>query len=532
MKNKIVPVVLILLLFFTNSSYITENSKVCKIRDSILSSNRDSILQLGMFFDKKQYIPVALPVFSDTKSNLPEPIFDENPKYIECYWKAWSLAFKQFRQPQKSSNLVSNYIDEAFNEGLFLWDTSFMTMFCNYGHPYVPGIQSLDNFYCTQMKDGEIVREISEITGQPRVQYAKPGTPASLNHPILAWAEVESYKMTNDKKRLKMVYPALAAYFKSYVKILDEKSGLYLGTWASMDNSPRIPGMLCSIDTSSEVVLFARNLAFIAKILGLNKESDSYEMKADQLTKIINDKLWNTNSKFYYDLNFNHEIHNVRTIAAYWTLIAHIADKDRAAKLVEYLGDTSKFARLHMVPTLPADEKGYEPTGHYWRGGVWTPTDIMIVKGLEEYGYDDLAEKIAVNHVDNVFKVYEKTGTIWEFYQPDHIGVGIQPGHNTRPDFAGWTANAPIKFFIEYKLGIHVNAPENNIIWKITSTDRVGIKKLWFGGNTVDLICERANSEGQRIVSIKAEKSFRLILKQGQKSLVKNIHKGNSNFTI
>jgi hypothetical protein len=156
----------------------------------------------------------------------------------------------------------------------------------------------------------------------------------------------------------------------------------------------------------------------------------------------------------------------------------------------------------------------------------------MVIKGLEEYGYDDLAEKIALNHVDNVFKIYEMTGTIWEFYQPDHIGVGVQPGHTTRPDFAGWTANAPIKLFIEYKLGIHVNAPENNIIWKITSSDKVGIKNLWFGSNTVDLICEKANSEGQRLVSIKAERSFHLILNQGNKNLVKNIHKGINNFIL
>jgi len=41
-----------------------------------------------------------------------------------------------------------------------------MTMFCNYGHAYVPGICSLDNFYCKQFEDGEICREIDRTTGK------------------------------------------------------------------------------------------------------------------------------------------------------------------------------------------------------------------------------------------------------------------------------------------------------------------------------------------------------------------------------
>jgi len=39
-----------------------------------------------------------------------------------------------------------------------------MTMFCNYAHPCVPGIGSLDNFYVKQHEDGEICREINRAT--------------------------------------------------------------------------------------------------------------------------------------------------------------------------------------------------------------------------------------------------------------------------------------------------------------------------------------------------------------------------------
>ncbi len=64
------------------------------------------------------------------------------------------------------SGFPSPFIDAAFNQNIFLWDTCFMTMFCNVAHPLVPGISSLDNFYAKQYPDGEIAREIDRTTGE------------------------------------------------------------------------------------------------------------------------------------------------------------------------------------------------------------------------------------------------------------------------------------------------------------------------------------------------------------------------------
>ncbi len=469
-------------------------------------------------FIGRKYVPVPVPIFAQTKDKLPQPIFDEEPAYVDCYWKTWELAFRSFRQPGPQSTFPSNYIDEAFNEALFLWDTAFMTMFCRYGHPHVPGIQSLDNFYASQMPDGEIVREISEVDGSPRVNWAKPGTPHSLNHPILAWAELESFQITNDKGRLAEVYPPLCAYYRAYDKIKDDPSGFYLGSWASMDNSPRVEGMFCSIDTTCEMVLFARNLATMADILGKKDEAARWTRDADELTLKINDTLWDPATSFYYDSNGKRERHNVRTIAAYWALIAGVADQAKADALAAQLTDPAKFNRVHRVPTVPADETGYHPQGHYWRGGVWTPTDIMVIRGLERFGKTDLAREIALNHIETVFKVWQQTGTVWEFYQPDAVEPGIQPGHNTRPDFTGWTGNTPISLFIEYKLGIRVNAPENTVTWTITSPKRHGIAKLWFGGTTADLLCSDPDKEGKRTVTVTADRDFTLVIHHQRKT--------------
>lgn len=482
-------------------------------------------------FKGRKYKFQHLPTFEETQKKLPKPIFDEQPDYVKMYWDTWEMVFSQFRQPAKNSPFISNYIDEAYNEALFLWDTSFMTMFCNYGYPYVPGIQSLDNFYYSQMEDGEIVREIDENTGLPRVKWAKPGTPASLNHPILAWAEIESFKITADTSRLQQVYFPLVAHYYAYNKIRDPKSLLFYGSWASMDNSPRLDNMLCGLDTSAELVLFARNLSEIAGIIGLREDSSYFACEAKKMSENINNKLWDGFTNFYYDLNKKGEIHNVKTIAAYWTLLAKIPSKYQASKLVDALKDKSQFNRVHRVPTVPADEPAFEPQGGYWRGGVWTPTNIMVIEGLENYGYIQLAREIALNHFENVYKVYKKTGTVWEFYQPDFIEVGYQKGHRTRPDFTGWTGCVPIKIFIEYVLGIKVNAPDKLINWDIRSDKRIGIEQLQFGDNIISMIADE-RSQGKRLIKVVAKEAFLLTVTDNENEFVRHMKKGINMFYI
>ena len=125
----------------------------------------------GGYFAKREYVPQPLPTFAETKARLPGPIFDDNPVYVAMYWKAWELAFRNFHEPQPGSGFVSQFIDAAFNQNIFLWDTCFLTMFCNYGHPLVPGIGSLDNFYAKQHATGEICREIDRTTGRDFAQW-------------------------------------------------------------------------------------------------------------------------------------------------------------------------------------------------------------------------------------------------------------------------------------------------------------------------------------------------------------------------
>jgi len=227
-----------------------------------------------------------------------------------------------------------------------------MTMFCNYGQPYVPGICSLTTSTASSSTMARSVAKSDRATGKEfrewvnregeglhsrwsrfKVTYMgrEPPQPPphltldGLNHPILAWAEMESFRLTADRARLAMVYEPLVKYYRALQKYIRQGNGLYMTDWASMDNSPRNKYLASggtAVDTSSQMVLFARNLAEIAEVLNKNKESTTFSTEASELARLINEKMWDPDRKFYFDLTLDGKRSPVKTIAAFWTLVA------------------------------------------------------------------------------------------------------------------------------------------------------------------------------------------------------------------
>jgi hypothetical protein len=519
----------------------------------------------GVYFSKKAYTPAPLPVFAEARLKLPAPIVDDEPRLVEMYWKAWELAFRNFHQPKPGSGYVSNFIDAAFNQNIFLWDTCFMTMFCNYGHPLVPGIASLDNFYTRQHASGEICREIDRATGVDYREWrnleraplfsrwgfgfpvASLTTPVTykgrrppepnpmvtldaLNHPILAWAEVESYRVTGDRARLNLVWEPLVRYYEALQKYLRQGNGLYMTDWASMDNSTRnayLAGGGTAIDTSAEMVLFARNLAEIARITGRTGDEKRFSAEARELSAIINRLMWDPARRFYFDLTLAGERCPVKTIAGFWTLVAGVASRAQVEALAGELANPKTFGRFHRVPTLAADEKGYRADGGYWCGAVWDPTTTMVIRGLEANHLMTLARAIALENLDRVFEVYKKTGTVWENYAPDSAA----PGKPAKPDFVGWSGITPILMLLEYKIGLKPDAATNALAWRIDANKRIGCERFRFNGHTATLKAAPA-ADGRWKISVESDGEFTLRAERSGRARKFRVKRGAQNFTL
>lgn len=449
-----------------------------------------------------------LPLFSEKKHLLPKPIWKNHDSFVDCYYKAWELAFSKLRKPATDSGFKSNFIDCAFNDWIFMWDTAFMLMFGKYGERVFSFQKSLDNFYSHQHKDGFICREICESDGKDRFTRYDP---SATGPEVLAWCEWEYYQNFKDIDRLSAVFTPLLTYHMWMAEHHTWPDGTYFssGWGCGMDNIPRQKagrnpdfshGHMIWVDVCMQALNDCNALINMAKELGRTEFLEDLTTERDHLNSVINNKLWDEKTGFYYDLWNDGCFNGVRHIGAFWALLAECAPKERAERMISYLKDENEFNTPNKIPALSKSSPYYHPSGNYWCGGVWSPTTYMVLKGLEKYNAFSLAHKIALDHLNSVVEVYKDTGTLFENYAPEYIKDGKpSKGGRSRPDFVGWTGLSPISILFEFVFGIKSFADLGKIVWDINLLDRHGIEKYPFGPKgEITLICDERICEDEK----------------------------------
>ncbi|KAB2845763.1 MAG: hypothetical protein F9K45_03270, partial [Melioribacteraceae bacterium] len=471
-----------------DSNWIPDPSNDWQINDGGNSFN--SIIKVGKPpIPKRKTASVKLP-----KQYLPEPILENNHEWIELYYAAWEMAWNKIARGTSKNGFVKFYMDEGFNELIYQWDTNFMAVFGIYANDLFPAIQSLDNFYNKQRDDGYIQRVYWESSG--KIANEPTEDEPMVNPPLFAWIELKNYKLTGDKERLEKVLPVLVKYYSWIEKNMRSKwgNGLYYNTplGSGMDNTPReAVNKGGYIDMSAQQALAAKCISEIAGIINNDLIQKTFHDKYLGLKLIINYNCWNDEAGFYYDFKQDGSLSSTKHIGAFWTLLSQIADENKFQELKKHLTNPAEFWRPHLVPTLSYDDPHYDVTGHYWRGSVWAPTNYMLIKGLEKYGDYFTAYQIAENHLKNMSYVYyffkpeedkiafeeryaDDYKTIWECYSAEFLTPATRWDDTfySRQDFVGWSGLGPIAMLIENIIGINIDVPNNEIVWRINRADK------------------------------------------------------------
>lgn len=452
-----------------------------------------------------------LPTFSKVRSSLPDPFWEGHSTAVNCYWRAWELAFGNLQQPTRENDFVSNYCDTAFNGNLFMWDSTFITFYGLYARGVFNYQGTLDNFYRKQHTDGFICREISEADGLNAFHRFDP---SSTGPDVLAWAEWDYYQKTADHARLERVFPPLVAYHNWMQANRTWPDGSYWTTgWGcGMDNLPRVKGRdhenwghghLSWVDATFQAILSAKVLIQMAAALEREDEVADLFDEVEKLTGYVNQHLWDDRINFYCDRFPEGALSPVKHIGAYWALIAGCVPNDRISRFIAHLDNPREFNRVHRVPALSADDPDFQSMGGYWCGGVWAPTNYMVLKGLEAAGQHDLAHQIARNHLENVIHVFESENfrwegaeqfrnffhlvdlkfddkhTLWENYAPDFTA----PGDHSKPGYVGWSGLPPIAVLMEDVFGLAPDALSNRLTWRVRLLEEHGVRRYPFGSN-------------------------------------------------
>lgn len=155
--------------------------------------------------------------------------------------------------------------------------------------------------------------------------------------------------------------------------------------------------------------LFA--LAEIAKRIGHNEDSLRYRDLASKVNQAISTKMWDENTGYYWDLLGDNEAQiKIPSSASFITLFAGIPSMKQAQRLVNQM--LSHYWTDYPIPTVPIDHPAFSPN-EYWRGNTWLNLNWLIIKGLERYGFQDLAKIL----IEKSVLLTRKAG-FREYYNP------------------------------------------------------------------------------------------------------------------
>jgi hypothetical protein len=200
-------------------------------------------------------------------------------------------------------------------------------------------------------------------------------------------------------------------------------------------DDPSAPSLVEALDLNAMVVREMRALAESAVELGLAEDGSRWRSRADTLARRINETMWDSETRFYYNVDRATNTFRVKTsagvldlrrmeIIGFLPLWAGVAPPDRAQALVAHLTDPAKFWRRFGVPTLAADDEGYEPFIRrccQWNGAVWLEWNYLVFDGLRQAGFSREARALGGRMIDAAVTQLERNHRFWESYSPDHV---------------------------------------------------------------------------------------------------------------
>jgi alpha,alpha-trehalase len=190
---------------------------------------------------------------------------------------------------------------------------------------------------------------------------------------------------------------------------LHEKQKLELAeAWLSeaetMDFTPRFENRchhFVAVDLNSNLYQYEKNFAWMVKELNLADQPD-WEEKAQNRKDLLIKYCWNEERGLFMDYDFiNKRFSKVASVAAFYPLWVGLATEQQAKRTVQNLS----LFEYDFGPTVC--EKTNQEFIYQWDYPAgWPPVYYLVIKGLDNYGYKNEAQRTAAKYLDVVTKNY------------------------------------------------------------------------------------------------------------------------------
>ena len=458
---------------------------------------------LGRRTPVREHREIAPPASDAVLATAPRPVLPASRRgWMELYDGALRMLCRLWQPRPPESGLPGGYVRTAegtFEDKQFVWDSCFTVLATAYLHRAFPVRASLDSLYARQDDGGMIERE--HDTRDNTLLTFEPGF--GLNPPLFSQAEWAVARLDGDPERLQAVRPVLEAHFDWiwHNRRLPDGTFWTTGLANGLDNSPgQGAGYPC---LTAQMAHFAEHLVCFAEI-GKDAEAvELYSGRRRMIREALETRLWDPVQRIFAATlpGGGHNPHKI--ITGFWPLWAGCGTPGQIRALREHLEDPAAFNRPHPVPTLAADSPLYRPGGDYWRGSVWSPTNVATLLGFWRAGQHDVARAFAARHLDALLKVFRETdGNLWENYAPE----AITPGSWSQKNYA-WTAASPVTLLLEVLLGLEPDAMANSLTWTLPEESGTGVENYPLGPATICLQLRECT------VEVSTDAPFTLVLR-------------------
>ncbi len=421
--------------------------------------------------------------------------FDQD--LISLYNYMWSMITNEWKSYKSGSKY--NFIDHPEMDILNIIDISFSSFALLYSNSFFQASDVLDIFIEKQEPNGAIRCSYNKKTGKPVPQRRNS---KGLAPPILIWAEHNYFNKTDNKRRLKKVLPKLDAYLTWIESLCIKKNDLFICPINAM-HTPNTPRKKTTylIDFNSQMAMAYNYMAQLATAINNRNYMFKYTKAYYKLKSVINDKFWNEDDGFYYDLDEHMKPIKIKTISSFWTLLAQIPNNTQVNKLISYLTDPNHFGTNNPFPTLSVSEKKFSEKELGFRGAVYPLYTFMIIKGLELYDRFELARECTFKHLYSILEVWllhkngKEVGAVWEMYHPTQLDImkSINTHVPVRKNYLSTTSVSVITLFIEIAIGFDICLPKKIIKWVIPLMEPMGIESIQFKKNVISTIMQKTN---------------------------------------
>ena len=158
-----------------------------------------------------------------------------------------------------------------------------------------------------------------------------------------------------------------------------------------------------------------------------------YGSLAEKRKAAIQKYCWDNEQGFYVDYDFvENKQKQSLTLAGLFPLYFNIASEEQSKQVADIIKE--KFLLPGGVVTT------LQTTGQQWDApNGWAPLQWITIKGLENYGHDELASEIAKRWIQLNTDVFKRTGKLMEKYNVANTHLEAGGGEYEGQDGFGWT---------------------------------------------------------------------------------------------